>query len=69
MEREVWYRRRGPPVIQRGFVRSRHESACAAGAYAIVVPVRRRELGASVEAGVQRGQRSPWRSVELGRLA
>ena len=44
MGSEDWYRRRGPPVICREFLRSRHEMDWAAQAYAIVVPVVRKAL-------------------------
>jgi hypothetical protein len=69
MEREVCYRRRGPPVVQRAFVRSRHESACAAGAYAIVVPVRRKEAAVRANAAVGGWLGSSRCSVALGRSA
>lgn len=69
MKREVCYRRRGPPVIQRAFLRSRHEEACAAGAYAMVVPVRRKEIALSANAGVERRQGFSVWSLELGRPA
>ena len=45
MGSEDWYRRRGPPVVRREFMRSRHEMDWAAQAYAIVFPVVRRALG------------------------
>jgi hypothetical protein len=45
MGSEEWYRRRGPPVVRREFMKSRHDMDWASQAYAIVVPVLRKEFG------------------------
>jgi hypothetical protein len=61
-----WYRRRGPPVVRRQFMRSRHEMDWAAQAYAIVVPVVSRGLGVAARG---EADHRPEGSVALRRLA
>ena len=69
MEREAGYRRRGPLVIRREFMRSRHEMEWAAQAYAIAVPVVRKGLGAGADGVMERGQKASACAVAMGRLA
>lgn len=66
MGSEEWYRRRGPPVVRREFVRSRHEMDWAARAYAIVVPVVSRGLGMPAHGAADH---RPEGAVALRRLA